>query len=556
MKNFKIRTKILIGLGCLMFSVALMTSYCLRNLRNTSELIPSLYEGPYINSLSSVAVLQEIYRMENSIRGMVMDQDVSTYKDTFQKAMAAANEDIEAMNSMDSTNLDTLKQSLNRLNELLQIVTDSISNPEETQKAALEIGNAVTQAEEAARKLASEANKNAEIFLSDAESHTNHVIMIANILCVICVIFAVITAFKMANDIGKPIYALMGGVKEVANGNLNIHIPDQNKDELGLLSGELNHTMENIKSYVSDISQVLEEVGKGNISVGVTREYIGDFHEIKDSLNKIVVSLNHTMRQIRDCADRVHIGASSLASNSQALAQGASEQNSALDSFQVSVGRVAELSAQDAATASKVRAISDQAWDASQESDRQMSRMMEAMNEINASSQEIAKVIKIIEDIAFQTNILALNANVEAARAGQAGKGFAVVADEVRNLANKSSEAAKHTTEMINNAIASVNGGMVIVDSTASALRKVGEDVKNMAGLLGEIDRSTQEQARAIQEMNESIGQITTVVHANSATAEENSTSSDELSAQAGILEGLIVNFKLKDENPQTVPLS
>ena len=380
--------------------------------------------------------------------------------------------------------------------------------------------------------------------------------MIANILCVICVIFAVITAFKMANDIGKPIYALMGGVKEVANGNLNIHIPDQNKDELGLLSGELNHTMENIKSYVSDISQVLEEVGKGNISVGVTREYIGDFHEIKDSLNKIVVSLNHTMRQIRDCADRVHIGASSLASNSQALAQGASEQNSALDSFQVSVGRVAELSAQDAATASKVRAISDQAWDASQESDRQMSRMMEAMNEINASSQEIAKVIKIIEDIAFQTNILALNANVEAARAGQAGKGFAVVADEVRNLANKSSEAAKHTTEMINNAISSVNGGMVIVDSTASALRKVGEDVKNMAGLLGEIDRSTQEQARAIQEMNESIGQITTVVHANSATAEENSTSSDELSAQAGILEGLIVNFKLKDENPQTVPLS
>ena len=556
MKNFKIRTKILIGLGCLMFSVALMTSYCLRNLRNTSELIPSLYEGPYINSLSSVAVLQEVYRMENSIRGMVMDQDVSTYKDTFQKAMAAANEDIEAMNSMDSTNLDTLKQSLNRLNELLQMVTDSISNPEETQKAALEIGNVVTQAEEAARKLASEANKNAEIFLSDAESHTNHVIMIANILCVICVIFAVITAFKMANDIGKPIYALMGGVKEVANGNLNIHIPDQNKDELGLLSGELNHTMENIKSYVSDISQVLEEVGKGNISVGVTREYIGDFHEIKDSLNKIVVSLNHTMRQIRDCADRVHIGASSLASNSQALAQGASEQNSALDSFQVSVGRVAELSAQDAATASKVRAISDQAWDASQESDRQMSRMMEAMNEINASSQELAKVIKIIEDIAFQTNILALNANVEAARAGQAGKGFAVVADEVRNLANKSSEAAKHTTEMINNAISSVNGGMVIVDSTASALRKVGEDVKNMAGLLGEIDRSTQEQARAIQEMNESIGQITTVVHANSATAEENSTSSDELSAQAGILEGLIVNFKLKDENPQTVPLS
>ena len=149
-----------------------------------------------------------------------------------------------------------------------------------------------------------------------------------------------------------------------------------------------------------------------------------------------------------------------------------------------------------------------------------------------------------------------MNANVEAARAGQAGKGFAVVADEVRNLANKSSEAAKHTTEMINNAISSVNGGMVIVDSTASALRKVWEDVKNMAGLLGEIDRSTQEQARAIQEMNESIGQITTVVHANSATAEENSTSSDELSAQAGILEGLIVNFKLKDENPQTVPLS
>ena len=555
MKNFKIRTKILIGLGCLMFSVALMASYCLRNLRATSDLIPNLYEGPYINSLSSVAVLQEVYKMENSIRAMVMEQDTSTHMDTFQNAMKNANDDIAAMNSMNSTNLDTLKQSLDRLNELSQTVRAEVSDLEGFRRTAVEVAGIVTQAEEAARQLASEANQNAETFLGNAEAHTNRVILIANILCVLCVIFALITAFKMANDIGKPIYELMSGVKEVASGKLNIHIPDRNKDELGVLSGELNHTMENIKSYVSDISQILEEVGKGNISVGVTREYIGDFQEIKSSLNKIVMSLNHTMKQIRDCADKVHVGASSLASNSQALAQGAAEQNSALDSFQISVGRVAELSSQDAETASKVRAISDQAWDASQESDRQMTRMMEAMNEINASSQEIAKVIKIIEDIAFQTNILALNANVEAARAGQAGRGFAVVADEVRNLANKSSEAAKHTTEMINNAIASVNGGMVIVDSTAMALRKVGEDVKNMAGLLGEIDRSTQEQARAIQEMNESIGQITTVVHANSATAEENSTSSDELSAQAGILESLIENFKLKEDSLQPASL-
>jgi methyl-accepting chemotaxis protein len=252
---------------------------------------------------------------------------------------------------------------------------------------------------------------------------------------------------------------------------------------------------------------------------------------------------------INESADQVSSGAGQVSSAAQALSQGATEQASSIQQLSASITEIAGEVNKNAYDASTANTLSLQASAEVERGNEHMKKMTSAMSDISDSSNEIGKIIKTIEDIAFQTNILSLNAAVEAARAGVAGRGFAVVADEVRNLANKSAEAAKNTTALIESSIQAVKSGTKIANETATSLNAIIEGTKKTAELVGEISKASNNQATSINQITLGVDQISAVVQTNSATSEESAATSEELSAQAQALKSMLSALKLKDHS-------
>jgi methyl-accepting chemotaxis protein len=167
-------------------------------------------------------------------------------------------------------------------------------------------------------------------------------------------------------------------------------------------------------------------------------------------------------------------------------------------------------------------------------------QLAETMQAINASSQEISKVLSVIDGIAFQTNILALNAAVEAARAGEAGAGFAVVADEVRNLAHRSAEAAKKTTDLVSRSVASAHEGrdrLEAVNASLGQSAQISIDVQQVAGAL---TKGSAEQARGVDQIGKAITQMERVTQSTAASAEESAAAAEELVAQSENMHAIV----------------
>lgn len=308
----------------------------------------------------------------------------------------------------------------------------------------------------------------------------------------------------------------------------------------------INRTMEAVSSPIEESAQVLQKLAQGDLTVEVTGDYKGAYDRIKNSLNHAIDSFNKLLNEINVSAAQVATGSKQVSDGSQSLSQGTTEQASSVEELTSSIAEVASQTKQNAINAAQASELSAEVKNEAARGNSQMQTMLSAMRDINESSSSISKIIKVIDDIAFQTNILALNAAVEAARAGQYGKGFAVVAEEVRNLAAKSADAAKETTTLIEGSFSKVEAGAKIANETAQELGTIAQKAEKSAELVSKIATSSNEQASAITQVDKGLDQVSTVVQANAATAEESAASSEELSGQADMLNQMVSKFKLK----------
>ncbi len=247
----------------------------------------------------------------------------------------------------------------------------------------------------------------------------------------------------------------------------------------------------------------------------------------------IVGPLNRVIAGLTDGSDQVSSAASQVSSSSQSLAEGTSEQSASLEETSSSLEEMSSMTKQNADHANQAKAMMSEANQIVEKVDHHMKDMAGAVAEITRSSEETGKIIKTIDEIAFQTNLLALNAAVEAARAGEAGAGFAVVADEVRNLAMRASDAAKNTSNLIENTIKAVRKGNELTNATQEAFKENAEISKKIGQLVEEIATASEEQSHGITQVNSAVSEMDKVTQSTAANAEESAAAAEELNAQA-----------------------
>ena len=301
-----------------------------------------------------------------------------------------------------------------------------------------------------------------------------------------------------------------------------------------------------ISKPINELVKVAEKIADGDLDVDVEAKTTDEIGLLSEAFKRMADNLNEVMSNFDSASEQVASGSRQVSASSMALAQGATEQASSIEQLTASIEEISTQTMLNAQNATQANELAEAARANAIQGNEQMKEMLQAMEEINDSSGNIFKIIKVIDEIAFQTNILALNAAVEAARAGQHGKGFAVVAEEVRNLAARSANAAKETTEMIEGSIKKVEGGTKIANETALALNKIVEGVSKATTLVAEIATASNEQALGINQVNQGISQVSDVVQTNSATSEESASASEQLSSQAELLREQVAKFKLR----------
>lgn len=379
-------------------------------------------------------------------------------------------------------------------------------------------------------------------------------LMILKSISIICVIVAIIASSalvlviskNLTKEISQPIDIMRKVAEEIADGNLDVSVDIESKDEFGMLAFAFSKMINNLKAYISEISIILGNISRGDLITSTNEDYKGNFIEIKQSLDNIVKSLSDVFTNIKTTSGNVNLNCEQVANTAQILSERSVKQTDSVEKLSYYMNEINEQVQSNAQNAKNTNDITISLGSDIEKCNMKMEEMLISMGNIESASRDINNIINTINNIASQTELLALNAAIEAARAGDAGKGFAVVADQVRKLSGESANAVTQTSNLIKNCIEAVNGGKKLAEDTAMSLLEIVNNTKKATEFVSEIDSASEEQATSIEQINNDIINILEIIQENSETAKESACASQDLTAQAETLNKMIQRFKIE----------
>ena len=317
------------------------------------------------------------------------------------------------------------------------------------------------------------------------------------------------------------------------------------RDEIVAMNEEGSAQAQATSGFVNDLGSVLDALSRRDLAVRMSGRYGSEYDAIKKDVNQAADNLDAALHQVAAASQQMSIATHEITTGNLQIAGAASSSAQSLEHILLSLDALTEQGGDCAKSADEARGLAGAAQDAATQGTRSMHRLSQAIQGIKASADETAKIVKTIDEIAFQTNLLALNAAVEAARAGEAGKGFAVVADEVRALAQRSADAARKTGERIQSSVDQAAAGVQLNCEVLDNLHLIDMHVASVMRVIGEIAESTDAQHAQTKQISTELTTMSSLSQQNAATTEQTASAAEELSNQASALSSMVRRFRL-----------
>lgn len=537
----------------IMFILAIVIAFA--GIGMISANVNRFYNESYVNMELQLAITKDIQTIDKNVLWAInmtgTDQqnkinEVSTYVKSVQENVLALE---QSFSDKDMTaKLDAAWKTMNteRGNVINMTAAADKTGALSTYNGAYAAASETVQ--DILEKIGESADAQAETAYGRITSLTLIIVIGMLAAVILCVIRCLRLAKRLTTLLVVPIVELQTAAQKLNVGELDVEITYTSKDELGDLAQNFREACAQMRMVIQDVGQLLSQMAGGRFDVDTEREeyYTGDFRLLIDSIRKMEDELNHTLSRIDQASGQVMTGSGQLADSAQAMSDGAVEQAGAVEELMGTIGKVADIAEDSAASSVKAAVSARTSAENAGKSREEINVLLEAMERINTTSKEIENIIGAIEDIASQTNLLSLNASIEAARAGEVGKGFAVVADQIGKLAADSAQSAVNTRELINKSLIEIENGNKIVENTMQTIADILESMEQFSDMASGMAESSKTQADMLKQIEDRIEQISTVVDNNSSTAQETSAISEELSSQAQSLEEMVAVFELK----------
>lgn len=566
-KNWPIKKKLVFSHGSIIVSTFVLIVVLLCSMKYMESRLVKLYEGPTKN----IEYSSQLYYPQIDIQRIVnrlmaegaeqldelypqLEEDINTDLTLIDEAYAVLKENL--LTEEDRALLEEINDKLvNEITEHREKVLGYLKTGDFD--SAREYNNSyykpsVDEIKVQIEELEASIDETASDYRQSAARTAIVMMIIGIIMLILITAVAVAVATKVTNAISVPVKELTDAAGIMYSGDMSAAklVVYESEDELGALSEAMRGTMNNLDAYVKEISETLTQIAKGDLTKDFNEitDFLGDFASIKESFVYILKEFNITLTQIQEASRQVDTGSEEIAHAATDLSEGTGEQASAVEELTATITTVSEMAEN---SAKQTEIAYDEALRSVQVAEKervQMQELQDEMHRIKEISGEIEAIIIAIEEIASQTSLLALNASIEAARAGDAGKGFAVVADQIGKLATDSAQAVVSTKDLIEKTVEEIEKGNRITEETAAAFENIIKEMQKFAATAKGVNENADSQAKVLGQVEDGIEQISLVTQQNAAASQESSAISEELAARATELDNLVEKFVLHRE--------